>query len=153
MGAVKEAMSEAINSVFREYEVDIHGESVLANCEVFDNIMFQLDGFDQGLRDQEVRFFDDYQIDTADFLADWLNRLSACIAVYTGVATTDDGSIGVSFDMAAYSYHYAPRQVAKALRKLGLADTATQGIIYLLAGRLLEANGELSIVKFDYIPR
>jgi hypothetical protein len=51
----------------------------------------------------------------------------------------------------AYHFNNSPRRTVRAMQQMGLNDKAIQGIIYLLTGRLLEANESLNIVRFEYL--
>ena len=153
MGAVKEAFSQAIESVFQHSPATIEGEQVYTVDLAFDYILAIGNGDDNMLRAMEHELFAIYGIDTADFLTDWAGRIASAVGIFTGQLTTDDGCTGNYFDMVAYTYHHSPRSVAKALSAFGLTDSAVQGIIYLLAGRLLDASEQLSIVKFEYLAR
>jgi hypothetical protein len=153
MGAVKEAFAEAIESVFETHATTIKGEQVFTADLVFDYIMAIVDGDDEWLRSMEHNHFATYGIDTADFLSDWAGKFATAIGIFTGQLSTDDGCAANYFDILAYSYHHTPRSVAKALSAFGLTDSAVQGIIYMLAGRLLDASEQLRIVKFEYLAR
>ena len=153
MGAVKEAFAEAIESVFQACSTTIEGEQVFTADLVFDYILAISDGDDEWLRSREHDHFETYGIDTADFLSDWAGKFATAIGIFTGQLTTEDGCAANYFDILAYSYHHTPRSVAKALVSFGLTDRAVQGIIYLLAGRLLDASEQLRIVKFEYLNR
>jgi hypothetical protein len=153
MGASKEAFAQAIESVFELTPPMIQGEQVYAADLVFDYILAIGDGNDDWLRMLEDYQFANYGIDTADFLADWCGKFAAAIGIFTGQLTTDDGCTANYFDMLAFMYHHTPRSVAKALSAFGLTDSAVQGIIYLLAGRLLDASEQLHIVRFEYLNR
>ena len=153
MGASKEAFAQGVESVFEMTPPIIQGEQVYTADLVFDYIMGIGDGHDDWLRMLEHHLFANYGTDTADFLADWCGQFAAAIGIFTGQLTTDDGCTANYFDMLAFSYHHTPRSVAKALSAFGLTDSAVQGIIYLLAGRLLDASEQLHIVRFEYLNR
>lgn len=153
MGAVKEALFDAIYSAFDSTKVEIHGESVVMSEVMFDYFMGVTSSDDDYLRSLEKSNFEKYGIDTADFLTDWAGVFTAAYSVLSGIATTDDGCIGNYLDLLAYHYHHAPRHVGRALQTMGFTDAVAQGIIYLLAGRLLEATNKLNIVSFDYLDK
>lgn len=153
MGAVKEALSETIQSAFVSPTIELYGERVVIGCEMFDSFMGISVGDDDYLRSLEKSRFADFNIDTADFLTDWLGGFTAAYAVLSGLATTDDGCVGNYLDLLAYHYHHAPRHVGRALQRIGFTDAVAQGIIYLLAGRLLNATSNLGIVSFDYLDK
>lgn len=153
MGAVKEAFAQAVESVFETASTAIKGEQVFTADLVFDYILAIANGDDQWLRAMEHEHFDTYGIDTADFLSDWAGKFATAIGIFTGQLSTEDGCAANYFDILAYSYHHTPRSVAKALVAFGLTDSAVQGIIYMLAGRLLDATEQLRIVKFEYLAR
>jgi hypothetical protein len=153
MGAMKEAFAQAIESVFETSATTIKGEQVFTADLVFDYILAIENGDDEWLRSMEHDHFETYGIDTADFLADWAGKFATAIGIFTGQLTTEDGCAANYFDILAYSYHHTPRSVVKALSAFGLTDSAVQGIIYLLAGRLLDASEQLRIVKFEYLSR
>lgn len=153
MGAVKEALFDAIYSAFDSTNVEIHGESVIMSEVMFDYFMGVTSSDDDYLRSLEKSNFEKYGIDTADFLTDWAGVFTAAYSVLSGIATTDDGCIGNYLDLLAYHYHHAPRHVGRALQTMGFTDAAAQGIIYLLAGRLLNATSKLNIVSFDYLDK
>ena len=151
MGAVKEALSETIQSAFVSPTVELYGDRVVIGCEMFDYFIGITSGDDDLLRSLEKSHFDNFNIDTADFLTDWLGGFTAAYAVLSGLATTDDGCVGNYLDLLAYHYHHAPRHLGRALQRFGFTKAVSQGIVYLLAGRLLEASPALRIVSFDYL--
>lgn len=153
MGAVKQHYEQTLESMFKTQLVQMNGDNLYTVELAFDLFDLQGNGMDPELQALEHEWFATYHVDTADFLSDWAGRLASAIAVFSGLATTDDGCVGNYFDMLAYTYHHTPRQVAKALSAFGLTDAAVQGIIYMLAGRLLDASSQLSIVKFEYLAR
>ena len=153
MGAVKAYLEQSIESVFEPAPIEMNGNVIYTADIAFDLILDMINGDDDNLREFENRWFSTYDVETADFLADWAYRISPAVAVFTGLATTDDGCVGNGFDMLAYTYHRSPRSVAKALSTFGLKDAAVQGIIYMLAGRLLDASEQLRIVRFDYLAK
>jgi hypothetical protein len=153
MGAVKEALSSAIDSVFETQTVEMNGDQVLIAQEMMETFISLLNGDNQAMHQKEHQWFDEYSIDTADFLSDWTHCITAAVAIYTGIATTEDGLIGNSFAFMAYWYHIQPRRCAVAMMKAGLNDKAIQAILYLLAGVILDENDKLKIVKFDYLNR
>lgn len=153
MGAVKEALSETIQSAFESPTIELYGDRVVIGCEMFDYFIGITGGDDDYLRSLEKSTFANFNIDTADFLTDWLGGFTAAYAVLSGLATTDDGCIGNYLDLLAYHYHHAPRHVGRALQRMGFTDAVAQGIIYLLAGRLLNATKKLGIVSFDYLDK
>lgn len=153
MGAVKEALSETIQSAFVSPTIELYGDQVVIGCEMFDSFMGIIDGDDDYLRSLEKSRFASFNIDTADFLTDWLGGFTAAYAVLSGLATTEDGCVGNYLDLLAYHYHHAPRHVGRALQRMGFTDAVAQGIIYLLAGRLLNATSKLNIVSFDYLDK
>lgn len=151
MGAVKEALYEAVESAFNSHSVEILGEEVPIVGETFDILLDLVDGDAEALRDREHYWFKEYSIDTADFLTDWTFKITSAIAIYTGLATTEDGLIGNSFASFSLFYHLHPRRAVAAMQKSGLNDKAIQAIIYLMAGRLLDENSDLGIDRFDYL--
>lgn len=151
MGAMKEALADSIESVLVANKVEIAGQKVIMSCEINDVFLALLAGDNQSLHQLERQWFDTMEIDAADFMADWCHSITAAVAIYTGLATTEDGLIGNSFAWLAYHYHLHPRHVAVAMMKAGLNDKAIQGIIYLLSGVILDQNDKLRIVKFDYL--
>jgi hypothetical protein len=153
MGAIKEALYESVESVFDKHSVEIQGEEVSMVGEVFDIVIDLLDGDAEALRDREQYWFHQYSIDTADFLADWTFRITSAVIIFTGIGTTEDGLVGNSFASFALFYHLHPRRAVAAMQKSGLNDKAIQGIIYLMAGRLIDQNSGLTIDRFDYLDR
>jgi hypothetical protein len=153
MGAVKEYYAASVESAFLPKPVEMNGDIIYTADLAFDNILMQENSMDSELQALEQYWFANYHVDTADYLSDWAGRISAAIAVFTGITTTDEGCVGNYFDMMAYTYHHTPRQVAKALTAFGLTDAAVQGIIYMLAGRLLDATKQLRIVRFEYLAK
>jgi hypothetical protein len=153
MGAVKEHYAATIESAFLPTPVEMNSDTIYTADLAFDHIMMQANSMDAELQGLEQDWFASYHVDTADYLSDWAGRISAAVAVFTGLTTTDEGCVGNYFDMLAYTYHHTPRQVAKALKAFGLTDAVVQGIIYMLAGRLLDASEQLRIVKFEYLAR
>lgn len=153
MGAIKEALADTIESVLVSGRVEIEGQEVTMSCEINDVFLNLMDGDNQGFHALEHQWFETMNVDAADFLADWLHGITAAIAIYTGLATTDDGLIGNSFAWLAYHYHLHPRRVAVAMMRAGLNDKAIQAILYLLSGVILDQNDKLKIVKFDYLNR
>ena len=153
MGAVKANLEQNIEAVFELAPIEMNGDVVFTADIAFDLILDLTDGDDDKLRLAEKVWFNEYDSETADFLADWAKRISSAVAVFTGLATTDDGCVANYFDMLAMTYHHAPRRVAKALRTFGLTEAAVQGIVYMLAGRLLDASEQLRIVRFDYLAK
>lgn len=151
MSAISNYMLGSMESVFATRTLSMNGDSVFIVSEVFETQMLLLDGDNKGLQAKEHEYFQELHIDTADFLTDWLHALTAAISIFTGSATHDAGLIGRSFDWMAYHYNNSPRRTVRAMQELGLNDRAVQGIIYLLTGRLLEANETLNIVRFDYL--
>lgn len=151
MGAVKQALFDTIESAFESNTVEIHGESVVMSEVMFDYFLGMTSGDDDFLRSLEQSHFETYGIDTADFITDWASGFTAACAVLSGLATTEDGCVGNSFDLLAYHYHHAPRHLGRALQRFGFTNAVSQGIVYLLAGRLLEASQKLRIVSFDYL--
>ena len=153
MGAVKEALFDTIESAFESSSVEIHGEPVFMSEVMFDYFLGMTSGDDDFLRSLEKTHFENYGIDTADFITDWAGGFTAAYAVLSGLATTDDGCVGNYLDMLAYHYHHSPRHLGRALQRFGFTKTVSQGIVYLLAGRLLEASPALRIVSFDYLKK
>lgn len=153
MGAVKEALADNIESVLVSGRVEIGGQEVIMSCEINDVFLNLMAGDNQGIHALERQWFETMNVDAADFLSDWLHSIAAAVAIYTGLATTDDGFIGNSFAWLAYHYHIHPRRVAVAMMKAGLNDKAIQAILYMLAGVILDQNDKLRIVKFDYLGR
>lgn len=153
MGAVKEALSETIQSAFVSPTIELYGDRVVIGCEIFDYFMGITSGDDDYLRSLEKSHFDTFDVDTADFLTDWLGGFTSAFAVLSGLATTEDGCVGNYLDLLAFHYHHAPRHVGRALQRIGFTDAVAQGIVYLLAGRLLNATGKLGIVSFDYLDK
>lgn len=153
MGAVKEALDDSLSSVLETYVVEMNSDRVVMNCEFMNTFLALTDGDNQMLQAQEQQWFEEYHIDTADFLADWTHAITAAVAIFTGLATTEDGLIGNSFSWLAYRYHIAPRGVVVAMQKCGLTDRAIQGIIYMLAGVILDENDKMKIVKFSYLDK
>lgn len=151
MGAVKEQLYTAVESVFEKHSVEIYGEEVAMVGEVFDIVIDLLDGDAEALRDREQYWFQQYSIDTADFLTDWTFKITSAIAIFTGIGTTEDGLIGNSFASFSLFYHLHPRRAVAAMQKSGLNDKTIQAIVYLMAGRLLDENSELAIDRFDYL--
>jgi hypothetical protein len=151
MGAVKEALFDTIYSAFESINVEIHGESVVMPELMFDYFMGITSSDDDFLRSLEKSNFEKYGIDTADFITDWAGVFTAAYSVLSGLATTDDGCVGNYLDLLAYHYHHAPRHLGRALQRFGFTKAVSQGIVYLLAGRLLEASPALRIVSFDYL--
>jgi hypothetical protein len=151
MGAVKEAMAQAIDSVFEFHKVELKDDTIYPSEIAFSYILAIGDGDDNQLRDLGDSIFDSLAIDTADFVSDWAGSISAAIGIYTGLLSLDEGCTENYFDWLAYFYHHNPRHVGRALWRFGLTEKACQAIIYLLAGRLLETGGKLSITKFDYL--
>jgi hypothetical protein len=153
MGAVKEALFDTIESAFESSSIEIHGEPVIMSGVMFDYFLGMTAGDDESLRSREWANFENYGIDTADFITDWAGGFTAAYSVLSGLATTDDGCVGNYLDMLAYHYHHSPRHLGRALQRFGFTDTVSQGIVYLLAGRLLEASPALRIVSFDYLKK
>jgi hypothetical protein len=153
MGAVKEALFDTIESAFESNTVEVHGQEVFMSEVMFDYFLGMTSGDDDLLRILERANFEEYQIDTADFITDWAGRFTAAYAVLSGLATTEDGCVGNLLASLAYHYHHAPRHVGRALQRFGFTKAVSQGIVYLLAGRLLEASPALRIVSFDYLTK
>lgn len=153
MGAVKQALFDTIESAFESNTVEIHGEPVAMSEVMFDYFLGMTSGDDDFLRSLERTHFETYNVDTADFITDWAGGFTAAYAVLSGLATTEDGCVGNSFDLLAYHYHHAPRHLGRALQRFGFTNAVSQGIVYLLAGRLLEASQSLRIVSFDYLKK
>jgi hypothetical protein len=151
MGAVKEALLETIESAFESNVVEIHGEPVVMSGIMFDYFLGISDGDDWSLRSLEQAHFADYGIDAADFITDWAGKFTAAYAVLSGLATTEDGCVENYLDVLAFIYHHSPRQVGRALQRFGFTSSVCQGIVYLLAGRLLNSSKKLGIVSFDYL--
>jgi hypothetical protein len=151
MGAMKELLAENIESVLAKNVIELYGDEVNIDFEIMDTLAYLLAGDNQSLHDKEHEYFTTLHIDTADFLTDWLHAMTAAIAIFTGEATTEDGLVGNSFDWMAYHFNNSPRRSVRAMQEMGLNDRAVQGIIYLLTGRLLEANEALNIVRFEYM--
>lgn len=151
MGAVKEQLYASVESVFDKHSVEIYGEEVSMVGEVFDIVIDLLDGDAEALRDREQYWFQQYSIDTADFLADWTFRITSAVIIFTGIGTTEDGLVGNSFASFALFYHLHPRRAVAAMQKSGLNDKTIQAIVYLMAGRLLDENPDLGIDRFDYL--
>ena len=151
MGAVKEQLYASIESVFDKHSVEIYGEEVAMVGEVFDIVIDLLDGDAEALRDREQYWFQQYSIDTADFLADWTFRITSAVIIFTGIGTTEDGLVGNSFASFALFYHLHPRRAVAAMQKSGLNDKTIQAIVYLMAGRLLDENPDLGIDRFNYL--
>jgi hypothetical protein len=151
MGAVKEALFDTIESAFVSNAVEIHGEPVFMSEVMFDYFLGMTSGDDEFLRSLEKSHFDTYEIDAADFITDWAGGFTAAYAVLSGLATTEDGCVGNYLAMLAYHYHHAPRHLGRALQRFGFTNAVSQGIVYLLAGRLLEASQELRVISFDYL--
>ena len=151
MGQVKEYLTENIESVLAKNVIELYGDKVNIDFEIMDTLACLLGGDNQSLHDKEHEYFTTLHIDTADFLADWLHAMTAAVAIFTGQATTEDGLVGNSFDWMAYHFNNSPRRTVRAMQDMGLNDRAVQGIIYLLTGRLLEANEALNIVRFEYL--
>jgi hypothetical protein len=153
MGAMKELMLENYESVFDSQDLKINGDDVWIVYEMMEIQTLLLCSDNEGLHRKEHEWFENLHIDTADFLTDWLHPVTAAVSVFTGMQTTQDGLIGNSFDTMAYWFHLSPRRAVRAMQKLGLKDRAVQGIIYLLTGRLLDANNALNIVRFEYLDK
>ena len=153
MGAVKAALSETIDSAFVSPTIELYGDQVVIGCEMFDYFIAITSGDDDFLRSLEQSHFANLHVDTADFLTDWLGAFTSAYAVLSGLATTEDGCVGNYLDLLAFQYHHAPRHVGRALQRIGFTDAVAQGIIYLLAGRLLNATNKLGIVSFDYLDK
>lgn len=151
MGAVKEALFETIESAFESSSVEIHDEPVAVSEIMFDYFLGITSGDDEFLRSLESSTFENYGIDAADFITDWAGGFTAAYAVLSGLATTDDGCLDNYLAMLAYHYHHAPRHVGRALQRFGFTPAVSQGIVYLLAGRLLEASQKFRVVSFDYL--
>ena len=151
MGAVKEHLYESVESVFEKHSVEIYGEEIAMVGEVFDIVLDLLDGDAEALRDRELYWFQQYSIDTADFLTDWTFKVASAITIFTGLGTTEDGLVGNSFASLALFYHLHPRRTAVAMQRMGMTDKAIQAIIYMLAGVILDQNDKLKIVKFSYL--
>lgn len=151
MGAVKEALAETIDSAFLAPTIELYGDQVVIGSEMFDYFIGITGGDDDFLRSLEKSHFANFYVDTADFLTDWLGAFTSAYAVLSGLATTEDGCVGNYLDLLAFQYHHAPRHVGRALQRIGFTEAVAQGIIYLLAGRLLNATKKLSIVSFDYL--
>lgn len=150
MGAVKAAYEDTISSMFEQSHSTISEELIPIEMEIDQLLLFLLNQEAEGLRLSETRWAKSYEIDGFDFLADWGHRIAAAIGIFSGLATADDPMVKQSFDMMALSYHFHPRSVAVAMQRAGMTDRAIQGIIYLLAGRILEANEHFSILSFEY---
>jgi hypothetical protein len=151
VGQVKEYLTENIESVLARNVIQMYGDRINIDFEIMETMTHLLSGDNQALHDKEHEYFTTLNIDTADFLTDWLHAMTAAIAVFTGEATTEDGLVGNSFDWMAYHFNNSPRRTVRAMQDMGLNDRAVQGIIYLLTGRLLEANEALNIVRFEYL--
>jgi hypothetical protein len=151
VGAIKEAITTSIESVLIRSKVEIEGQEVLVFRQIKDVFENLVTGDNQGCQALENQWFETMNIDAADFLADWLHGITAAVAIYTGLATTDDGLIGNSFAHLAYQFHLHPRRVAVAMMRAGLNDKAIQAILYLLSGVILDQNDKLKIVRFDYL--
>lgn len=151
MGAMKEYLSENIESVLANRTITMNGDELDIDFEISETLGYLLCGDNQSLHDKEHEYFTTLHIDTADFLTDWIHAVTASIAIFTGQATTEDGLIGNSFDWMAYHFNNSPRRTVRAMQEMGLSDRAVQGILYLLTGRLLEANEALNIVRFEYM--
>jgi hypothetical protein len=151
MGAVKEALFETIESAFESSSVEIHDEPVAVSEVMFDYFLGITSGDDEFLRSLESSTFENYGIHAADFITDWAGGFTAAYAVLSGLATTDDGCLDNYLAMLAYHYHHAPRHVGRALQRFGFTPAVSQGIVYLLAGRLLEASQKFRVVSFDYL--
>ena len=115
MGAVKEAFAQAIESVFETSATTIKGEQVFTADLVSDYLLAIGNGDDDWLRAMELQHFEDYNVNTADFLTDWAGRVATAVGIFTGQLTTEDGCAANYFDLLAFSYHHSPRSVAKAL--------------------------------------
>lgn len=153
MGAVKEALVETIESAFVSGLIEVHGEPIHPASILFDRFIGITDGDDDYLRSLETATFEEYGIDAADFITDWAGGFTAAYAVLSGLATTEDGCVGNYLDLLAFHYHHAPRHVGRALQRFGFTDSVAQGIVYLLAGRLLNATSKLGIVSFEYLDK
>mgnify|MGYP000037472060 CR=1 FL=1 len=153
MGAVKEALNNTISSVLETQTVEMNGDQVFIDMEFMQTFALLFEADNQAMHEQKRQWFEQYSVDTADFLSDWGHAITAAVAIYTGLATTEDGLIGNSFAFMAYWYHIHPRRCAVAMMKAGLSDKAIQAILYLLAGVNLDENDKLKIVKFDYLNR
>lgn len=153
MGAMKELMHENYESVFETQDLKMNGDEVWVIYEMMEMQTLLLCNDNEGIQQKEQDYFANLHIDTADFLTDWLHPVTAAVSIFTGMHTTEDGLIGNSFDTMAYLYHLSPRRAVRAMQKLGLNDRAVQGIIYLLTGRLLDANNALNIVRFEYLDK
>lgn len=151
MGAVKQALDEQLSSVLESEVVEMNGDRVLISYEFFNTFLALTDADNQELQRQEHNWFQQYDVDTADFLSDWTHAVTSAVAIYTGLATTDDGLIGNSFSWMAYKYHISPRSCAVAMQRMGMTDKAIQAIIYMLAGVILDQNDKMKIVKFAYL--
>lgn len=150
MGAVKAQYENTISSMFENPAPTICGEQIDMSVEI-DQLLLSLMWQDaEHLRNAESRWANEYQIDAFDFLADWGHRIAAAIGIFSGLASANDPMVKQSFDMMALSYHFHPRSVAVAMQRAGMTDRAIQGIIYLLSGRILEANEHFSILSFEY---
>lgn len=153
MGYMKEAIFESIESVLETHEVELYGAKVNTGFEMNKVFLNLLSGDRDRMAEMEHEWFQTFDVDVADFLTDWLDGITAAMAIYTGLATTEDGFIGNSFAWFAYKYHLYPRRLAVAMMKAGLNDKAIQAILYILSGVILDQNDKLKIVKFDYLNR
>jgi hypothetical protein len=153
MGAMKELMQENFESVMETDDLKMNGDEVWVFYEMMEIQGLLLFSDNEALQRKEQQWFEGLHIDTADFLTDWLSPITAAVTVFTGMGTTEDGLIGNSFDMMAYHFHTSPRRTVRAMQKMGLNDRSVQGIIYLLTGRLLDANNALNIVRFEYLDK
>lgn len=151
MGAVKEAYYKQFESLFDNQVVQMNGDRVCMSDMVADFLLATSWQDDEYLRSMETSLFEEYNIDTADFITDWFFRITAAIGIYTGAVTDEDRNIGLWLDMLAYTYHYAPRSVGRALQRFGLNQLTCQAIVYLIAGRLLSAHRELGVMRFEYL--
>lgn len=151
MGAVKEALFETIESAFENDRVALYDDSVPMSEVMFDYFLGMTNGDDDFLRSLESSHFGTYGGDTADFITDWAGGFTAAYAVLSGIATTDDGCVGNYLDLLSFQYHHSPRHVGRALQRFGFTKNVAQGIVYLLAGRLLNATDKLRITSFDYL--
>jgi len=153
MGAMKEAIFESIESVLETKWVEMYGQEVNTGFEMNKVFLNLMSGDRDKVAQMQHEWFQTLDVDVADFLTDWLDGITAAVAIYTGLATTNDGFIANSFAWFAYKYHLYPRRLAVAMMKAGLNDKAIQAIIYLLSGVILDQNDKLKIVKFDYLNR
>jgi len=153
MGAMKELLTENLESVMQDRIMEMNGDRVFIEQELLETMQLLIWGQRDELAQKELDYFATLHVDTADFISDWIHAIASAIALFTGTATTEDGMIGNSFDWMSYHFHIRPRGTVRAMQKMGLNDRAIQGIIYLLTGRLLDANNALNIVRFEYLDK